>query len=132
MENVFTITHLTSDGVFKVFSQTELSDSDVIRMFGSGANVECVKVWGGRNGGATPDFDGGGDASAPAPFLLYDGGKLTEGHGFGPALYYANAMESAVAAVEISAIGAKAIAKLCAARLELIDPHRSTLGGDEL
>jgi len=132
LENVFTITHLTSDGVFKVFSQTELSAVDVIRMFGSSANVEYVKVWGGRNGGATPDFDGGGDASAPAPFLLYDGGKLTEGHGFGPALYYANAMESAVAAVEISAIGAKAIAKLCAARLELIDPHRSALGGDEL
>jgi len=132
LENVFTITHLTSDGVSKVFSQTELSADDVLKMFGPSSKVEYIKVWGGPNGGATPDFDGGGDASAPAPFLLYDGGKLTEGHGFGPAFYYANAMESAVAAVEISAIGAKTIAKLCAARLELIAPQQRALGGDEL
>ena len=131
-ENVFTITHLTSDGVFKVFSQTELSLDDIANMFGPGAKIEFVQTWGGKHGGATPNFDGGGDASAPAPFLLYDGGKLTEGHGFGPALYYANAMESAVAAVEISAIGAKAVAKLCAARLELIAPRQNSLGGDEL
>ena len=132
LENVFTITHLTSDGVFKVFSQTELSLDDVANMFGPSAKIEFVQTWGGKHGGATPNFDGGGDASAPAPFLLYDGGKLTEGHGFGPALYYANAMESAVAAVEISAIGAKAVAKLCAARLELIAPRQNSLGGDEL
>ena len=132
LENVFTITHLTSDGVFKVFSQTELSLGDVTNMFGPNAKIEFVQTWGGKHGGATPDFNGGGDASTPAPFLLYDGGKLTEGHGFGPALYYANAMESAVAAVEISAIGAKAVAKLCASRLELIAPRQNSLGGDEL
>ena len=49
---------------------------------------------------------------------MYDGGLgLAEG---GPALFYVNAIEAAAAAIEVSAIGAKATAKLVAKRLGLI------------
>ena len=37
-----------------------------------------------------------------------------------PAVYYANAMEASVAAMGISAIGAKAVSKLVARRLGLL------------
>mmetsp|Transcript_12999 Transcript_12999/g.28112 ORF Transcript_12999/g.28112 Transcript_12999/m.28112 type:complete len:607 (-) Transcript_12999:27-1847(-) len=130
LENVFTVTHLTSD-VFKVFSQTELPETTLNAMFGPNHVLEYVKLWGGKHGGATPDFNGGGESSTSTPFLLYDGAEKTTGHGFGPALFYVNSMEASVAAVEISAIGAKAVAKLCAKRLELIPPTE-TARGDEL
>lgn len=122
LENIFTVTYVTSDGVFKVFSQSELSKESLDNIFGQNHKLEYVKVWGGKRGGATPDFNGGGEASIATPFLLYDGATRTFGHGFGPALYYINTMEASVAALEISAIGAKAVAKLCARRLELISP----------
>ena len=53
----------------------------------------------------------------------------------GPAIYYTNAMESAVSAIEISAIGSKVVSKLIARRLGLIgtnnNDHRNN-NGDEL
>lgn len=106
-------------------------------VFGAGHILEYVQVWGGgengRNGGATPSF-GGGNNSEPLPFLLYDGAKHwgKGDSGDGPALYYVNAVESAVAAIEISAIGAKATAKLVARRLGLIRPRTDRGGHDEL
>jgi hypothetical protein len=58
----------------------------------------------------------------------------TTGGPVGPAIYYTNAMESAVSAIEISAIGSKVVSKLIARRLGLIGSnkdHRNN-NGDEL
>ena len=106
-------------------------------IFGIDHIVEYVQHWGGgesgRYGGATPTFDGGSNSES-LPFLLYDGashwGKGNSGNG--PALYYVNAIESAVAAIEISAIGAKSTSKLVARRLGLVQPKQSSRRHDEL
>merc|ERR1712038_1652043 len=111
---------ITSD-IFKVFSSNELSKETLSSIFGAGVKVEYSKVWGEKDGGATPDFNGGGDSSFAADFVLYDG---SHGAGHfnkkGSILYYTNSMESAVSAIEISAIGAKAAARLAAQRLEML------------
>jgi hypothetical protein len=114
-------------GVFKVFSSNELTDETVSNFFGRNAVVEEVKVWGGRDGGATPAFNGGGESSYSSRFNLYDGGHGTSSS----TLYYTNAMESAVSAIEISAIGSKFVSKLIAQRLGLIEAT-STITEDEL
>ena len=126
-----------SIGVYKVFSSEELTKDKLSSIFGNDVKVEYVKVWGGngnnKNGGATPDFNGGGDSSFSTQFLLYDGG-----HGVGSfdengsALYYVNSMESAVSAIEISAIGALAVSKLVAQRLNLVQPIDDSASGEEL
>jgi len=122
------ISRLTKDGVYKCFSSHFLSQHFLNNIFGPHHVVEHVKAWGGENGGATPDYAGGGkDASVAARFLLYDGGLGLSSEG-GPALYYVNAIEAAAAAIEISAIGAKATAKLVARRLALIQDVAE--GGD--
>lgn len=119
---VSSIGQVASD-VYKVFSSNELSEETITSIFGNDVQVEYVKVWGEKNGGATPDFNGGGDSSFAANFLLYDGGHGESSFDDeGPALYYVNSMESAVSAIEISAIGAKAVSKLVARRLQLIQP----------
>jgi prenylcysteine oxidase/farnesylcysteine lyase len=92
--------------VFKIFSSNELSQETISTIFGPNVKVEYVKNWGNKNGGATPDFNGGGDSSRATQFLIYDGGHGTNSlDEEGSALYYVNSMESAVAAIEISAIG---------------------------
>jgi len=108
------LAELTEDGTFKVFSSESLTDGLLEKLFGEYYQVQYQKIWGGKSGGAYPDFDGGGDSSTSAPFLLYGD------HKSGPAVYYANAMEASVAAMEISAIGAKAVSKLVARRLGLL------------
>ena len=108
------LAELTDDGTFKVFSSVPLNDVLLGKLFGNSYQVLYQKVWGGEFGGAYPDFAGGGDASSSAPFLLYGDSSS------GPAVYYANAMEASVAAMEISAIGAKAVSKLVAKRLGLL------------
>ena len=110
-------------------------------MFGADHVVEHCQMWGGREngmhgGGAFPDF-GGGRHSASLPYLLYDGarhwgkgdssGDNDDIRG-GPALYYANAIESTVAGMEMSAIGGKSAANLVTRRLGLIGPQ--TIGAD--
>ncbi len=118
-----------SSKIFKVFSSDEIDMETIIEMFGKDVKVEYTKVWGGKNGGATPDFNGGGESSHASNFLLYDGG-----HGEsifddeGSALYYVNSMESAVSAIEISAIGAKAVAKLVARKMKLMEPFYDVQG----
>ncbi len=107
-------------GVYKIFSSNELTKEQVTIILGNRARIEHVKVW---DKGATPAFNGGKEASYATDFLLYDGG-----HGSGSflekssALYYVNAMEAAVSAMEISAIGSKFVSKLIAKRLGLITP----------
>ena len=125
---ISSIGRIASD-IFKVFSSNELSMETISSIFGNDAHVEYVKVWGDKNGGATPDFNGGGDSSYATQFLLYEGG-----HGENSfdddssALYYVNSMESAVSAIEISAIGAKVVSKLVARRLQLLQPTNDSKG----
>jgi len=140
---ITTLTILDRDrGLIKTFSSKTLESDTMIDLFGPDHVLEYVQVWGGEHGGATPSF-GGGRNSESLPFLLYDGAKhwgrggrggddIGGGNRNGPALYYVNAIESAVAAIEISAIGAKATAKLVARRLGLIGPIRDVKDHDEL
>jgi prenylcysteine oxidase/farnesylcysteine lyase len=142
---ITTLTILDRDrGLIKTFSSQTLESDTMIELFGPDHVVEYVQVWGGKHGGATPSF-GGGRNSESLPFLLYDGDRhwgrggrggidadVGSGNGGGPALYYVNAIESAVAAIEISAIGAKATAKLVARRLGLIGPIRDVKDHEEL
>jgi len=139
------ITQITPDtdtGVYKMFSPVKLTIAHIEMAFGASAIVEHVEVWGGKAGGATPDFNGGvGTSSKSTQFLLYDGehglgggGGDGEGEdsGAAPALYYVNAMEASVSAIEISAIGAKAVSKLVARRLGLIIPEIIDEKGEDL
>ncbi len=117
--------------VFKVFSSDKLSEDTILSVFGKDVKIEYIKVWGGKNGGATPDFNGGGDSSVSTRFLLYDGGNGESGlDDDGSALYYVNSMEAAVSAIEISAIGAFAVSKLIAKKLQLIEPTDDSRGGE--
>jgi len=128
------ISRITTD-VYKLFSSSELSPESVQEIFGKDAVVEEFKVWGGPRGGATPAFNGGGDSSRSTQFLLYNGGQQEERgkpSDTTSAIYYTNAMESAVSAVEISAIGSKSVAKLIARRLGLVDPKAGHTTGEEL
>ena len=79
--------------------------------------------------GATPDYRGRGDAT---DFLLYDGATGFSGHTDGAALYYPNAMELTFACIELSAMGAKAVAKLAAKRLGWIKLPKVSNMGEEL
>ena len=114
------MTQITADGVFKLFSSEKLDTTTLNKLFQDGYKVEYVKVWGGPYGGATPNFGGGGEASKSLPYLLYDGGIAKKGRSDGPALYYINSIEATTATMEISAIGAKSVAKLIASRLGLL------------
>ena len=130
------IRQITRD-VFKVFSSSELSEALVHDVFGDAAYIEHTKVWGGPRGGATPAFNGAGEASRSTEFLLYNGGRqedeMDEHRHVGKhAIYYPNAIESAVSAIEIAAIGSKSVAKLVARRLGLVRPVDRTRNGDEL
>jgi Prenylcysteine lyase len=69
--------------------------------------------WGGKHGGATPDYQGQGTT---VKYLLYDAATGLEGHTKKGALYYPNAIETALACIEASAVGAKSVAKLLARR----------------
>jgi prenylcysteine oxidase / farnesylcysteine lyase len=119
-------------GLYRTFSDAPLPDSVLTKIFGPAANVEYVKVWGGPHGGATPDYQGQGDAP---PFLLYDASTGLQHHTTSGALYYPSAMElSTLASMEMSAVGAKVVAKLCAKRLGLLPTRRGDGDGikDEL
>ena len=135
---ITTLTILSAEKkLVKTFSTEPLDRETLNIIFGPHHVVEYVQLWGGGDnskfsmyGGATPSFLGGQNSES-LPYLLYDGaahwGKST-----GPALYYVNAIESAVAAIEISAIGAKSTAKLVARRVGLITPRNVVLHHEEL
>jgi prenylcysteine oxidase/farnesylcysteine lyase len=129
VHNITAITEITSSGVYKIFSDTRLDESVLTNIFGSQHHVEYVKVWGGPHGGATPDYQGDGTATN---FLLYDGATGLGGHTSSGALYYTNTMEqSSLACMELSAVGAKSVAKLVAQRVGLIRSREEVLR-DEL
>jgi len=155
LEGITTLTILSIEkGLMKTFSSKVLDVEKRDAMFGVHHVVEYVQVWGnggGENGksygGATPSFEGGRHSKSSLPYLLYDGSEHwgkgnnnpqsssfgKNNNNGGPALYYVNAIESAVAAIEISAIGAKSVSKLVARRLGLIRPKEDRgAGHDEL
>jgi len=99
-------------------------------LFGSNHKVEYVQFWGGPHGGATPDYQGQGLATN---FLLYDGATGFSGVTSSGALYYPVAMEqSSLACMEIAATGAKAVAKLVAERVGLLERRIEEEVRDEL
>jgi prenylcysteine oxidase/farnesylcysteine lyase len=129
--NVTAISQMSaSEGIYKVFSSMPLSTEVLTEFFGNGVRIEFEKVWGGRHGGATPDYQGSGESTE---FLLYDGATGFHGHTKAGALYYTNALEHSLSCMESSAMGAKAVAKLIAKRLEWITHSKQDYAfGDEL
>ena len=114
--NITAISEISSvRGIYKIFSNEPLPHSALVKLLGSDVTVEMEKVWGGRYGGATPDYRGNGESTE---FLLFDGASGFHGHTKLGALYYTNAMEHTLACMETSAMGAKAVAKLVAKRLD--------------
>ena len=134
LEGISTLTVLSRRrGLVKTFSTDELDGERRRELFGPHHVVEYEQSWGGhdsgRFGGSVPSFKGGRPKDDSMPYLLYDGGSHwgRKGGEEGPALYYANAVEGSAAAIEISAIGARSVAKLVARRLGMIEPES---GGD--
>jgi prenylcysteine oxidase/farnesylcysteine lyase len=121
LHNITAITQLSGSlgGVYKVFSNDRLPDDVLRELFGQHCRTEYVKMWGGPFGGATPDYRGEGTSTN---YLLFDGAVGFEGHTTSGALYYPSATEQyTLASMEISAVGARAVAKLVAKRLGLIE-----------
>lgn len=114
------ISQITSDGIYKLFSSTVLEERTLSLLFGYGYVAEYTKVWGGEYGGATPDYRGQGKT---VKYALYD--SSVDG-ATGSVLYYPNAIEASFACMELSAIGAKSVARLAAVRLGLIVPTDTT------
>jgi hypothetical protein len=129
--NITSITQITSSsGIYKMFSNNELSKEALTTLFGPDVKTEYVKVWGGPHGGATPDYQGEGVSTN---FLLYDGAVGFSGHTSSGALYYPPAMEqSTLSCMEIAAIGAKAVAKLVSERVGLLERREEPEIRDEL
>lgn len=128
--NISSISQVASTGLFKLFSNDEIPNATLHTLFGPKVKQEYVKVWGGPRGGATPDYQGDGTTTN---FLLYDGATGFSGHTSSGALYYPIAMEqSGLASMEIAAVGAKAVAKLIARRLGLIEAPETQDARDEL
>jgi prenylcysteine oxidase/farnesylcysteine lyase len=123
--------HGCDEGVslYKIFSDERLPDTALAELFGPYYVLEHVKAWPRLYGGATPDYQG---QSTSEHFLLFDGGgNLGKARVGGGAIYYPIAMEqSTLACMELSAIGAKATAKLIAHRLGLL-AHARDAGGDK-
>ena len=129
--NVTSIAQIASqDDIYKVFSSQPLTREVLTKFFGPNVEVEYEKKWGGQFGGATPQYQGRGDTTT---FLLYDGATGFHGHTKSGALYFPNALELTFACIELSAMGAKAVAKLLAKRLQWITPANNDYGmGEEL
>jgi prenylcysteine oxidase/farnesylcysteine lyase len=122
------IGQITSGGVYKIFSSEQLNETTLGMLFEPGYEIEYVKVWGGPYGGATPDYRGQGKT---VQYLLYDSSAGADGY-VGGALYYPNAIEASFACMELSAIGAKSVARLIAKRFGLIVPQEIQNQSDEL
>jgi prenylcysteine oxidase/farnesylcysteine lyase len=124
--NVTAIAQIASqDGLYKVFSSQPLTQETLELFFGPSVTVEYEKIWGGPHGGATPQYLGRGETTG---FLLYDGATGFHGHTKSGALYYPSALELTFACIELSAMGAKAVAKLIAKRLDWITPAKEDYG----
>jgi hypothetical protein len=117
--------------LYKVYSSEPLSMDMLQTYFGPQAQVAFQKVWGGPHGGMVPDYQGQG---LTTDFLLYDGATGLHGHTHAGALYFPNALEASFSNMETCAMGAKAVAKLIAKRMEWMAPQSedSTRLGEEL
>ena len=105
-----------SDGMlYKVYSSEPLTMDVWQTYFGKKVKVAFQKVWGGTHGGMVPDYQGQGQTT---DFLLYDGATGLRGHTNAGALYFPNALEASFSNMETCAMGAKAVAKLIAKRME--------------
>jgi len=129
--NITAISQMSSkEGIYKVFSSDTLSEETLQLLFGPDYVLDYIKLWGGKHGGATPDYQGQGVATN---FLLYDGATGFSGHTSSGAMYYPVAMEqSSLACMEIAATGAKAVAKLVAERVGLLERRIEEEVRDEL
>jgi len=116
--NITSISLLSSKlGLYKMFSDQPLPRETLANIFGPNVVVEVEQVWGGPNGGATPDYRGGTNQSLP--FVLYTSGT-------GGKVYYPNALEqSSLACMEIAALGAKAVARLLGRQLGFVKEKKS-------
>ena len=139
--NITSIAQIASqDGLYKVFSSQSLSQDTLNGIFGGTVEVEYEKIWGGTNGGATPDFATLRQNQSPygTPFLLWDGALGSDGHDTKTSggLYYPNSLELTFACIELSAMGATAVAKLIAKRYRwnsvFIDNDKDDETGSEL
>jgi len=134
LEGFTAVSRIGATDVYKVFSPEKLSTEKLKSFFGPYHTIEYIKVWGGDHGGATPNYNGGGKSVMSTPYMLYDGkeeDKNSHGEEF-PALYYINSVEPTVACIELSAIGAKSVAKLVAQRLGLVASSPSREANEEL
>ncbi|CAJ1947229.1 unnamed protein product [Cylindrotheca closterium] len=128
--NITSIAQISpKDGLYKIFSSEPLTLDLFQKIFGSSVTIEYEKIWGGEHGGATPDYQGTGDSTE---FLLYDGATGFSGHTTSGGLYYPNSLELSFACIELSAMGAKAVAKLIAKRLGWVEPEKVSELGEEL
>ena len=135
--NITSIAQIASDdGLYKIFSSQSLSIDILQDMFGPDVEIEYEKVWGPSNGGATPDFQAQRIYNHPhgTPFLLWDGSIGFHGTTKSSALYYPNSLELTFACIELSAMGALAVAKLIAKRYEwpTTSPQHTFEAGTEL
>jgi prenylcysteine oxidase / farnesylcysteine lyase len=111
------------NGVYQLLSNEELTMQQLRQIFGHKVIKQAEKVWGGKNSGISPDYQGYGWTTG---YLLYDAGLGIKGHTKGSALYYTNSIETSLSGMEMSAVSAKSVAKLVAKRLELVKPHNGT------
>jgi hypothetical protein len=113
--------------LYKVYSSEPLEMDILQTFFGETVQVAFQKVWGGKHGGMVPDYQGQGQTT---DFLLYDGATGLHGHTNSGALYFPNALEASFSNMETCAMGAKAVAKLIAKRMEWIqtDSEDDSLG----
>jgi hypothetical protein len=110
---------------YKVCSSQSLSVDILQKFFGPNVQVVAENQW-----DIAPDHQGDGISTN---FLLYDGATGFHGHTRAGALYYPAALEHTLATVETQAMGAMAVAKLIARRLDWIETsHEFFAFGDEL
>jgi hypothetical protein len=126
MINEFNITGIVrvDDGMYEITSAQPLSTYILKLLFGQEVDVMSV-----THQELAPDYRGEG---VSINFLLYDGATGFHGHTGAGALYYPRAMELTVSTIETQAIGAKAVARMVADRLDWLETIRSSYADDEL
>ncbi|KAL3921887.1 MAG: hypothetical protein SGILL_002509 [Bacillariaceae sp.] len=109
---------------YKVCSSQCLSLDALQKFFGPNVQIVTENQW-----DIAPDYQGQGTSTN---FLLYDGATGFHGHTRAGALYYPAAFEHAMSTPESQAMGALAVAKLIARRLDWIEAAHEFSAGDEL
>jgi len=110
--------------IYKICSSQHLSLDILRKFFGSSVEIEVEHEW-----HIAPDYQGRGTST---DFMIYDGATGFQGHTKAGALYYPHALDLAFSTLESQAMGARAVAKLIAKRLEWIETFQSFSVGEEL